>query len=103
MAYKREELSKCCLFTLRQIGREIGVKSPTSLTKNALIEQIIKVDNGEIKPYFSKVGRKHLNDEYDKIIEKKNDREEFLLELEKLTLEYREKITKLYNKYALDK
>jgi len=93
------------MFTLRQIGRDLGVRCPTSLKKADLIEQIILVEKGKILPHYSKVGRKLLNDEYEKIEVPKrdinNDREKFLLELEKLTLEYKEKIERLYKKYAL--
>ncbi len=112
MLYIKEDLAKCCLSALRQIGRELGVKSPTSLTKNSLIDEIIKVENGLVNPHFTKVGRKCLNIEYGKqenqdnrkeLSLKKSKEKEFLLELDKLTSEYKQRIIKLYNKYALDK
>ena len=52
-----ETLSKLDLHSLRKIGREIGVKAPTTLYKKELIAEIIKIKNGEKQPYVSKKGR----------------------------------------------
>ena len=41
------------IFELRNIGREKGVKLPTTLKKKDLIEQIIKLELGEISPYVN--------------------------------------------------
>ncbi len=53
----REELKSKPLYELRIIGRQTGVNNPTSKTKSDLIESILKVDSGEIPPYFTKNGR----------------------------------------------
>lgn len=47
------------IYELRNIAREKGVKLPTTLRKKDLIDEIIKLDKGIIKPYFrtSKQGR----------------------------------------------
>lgn len=45
-----EELEKVNLFVLRQIGRVIGVKAPAGKTKDVLIQEIIAIQKGELKP-----------------------------------------------------
>ena len=57
MEYTKEFLAEINIHYLRRLGKSIGVKSPTSLTKTKLIEQIIGVSKGEIAPCFSKKGR----------------------------------------------
>ncbi len=58
MEYKRELLSQINIHSLRTIGRDIGVKAPTVLTKTVLIDEIIKIQSGEKKPCVpSKTGR----------------------------------------------
>ena len=46
------------IFELRMIAREKGVRCPTTLNKPQLIEQLAKVENGEIAPYFKQSGGK---------------------------------------------
>ncbi len=48
----KEELMKIYLPYLRAIGRKMGVKSPASLNKEELVENILKIHNGEIEPVF---------------------------------------------------
>ena len=48
----REELLKLYLPYLRAIGRKIGVKSPASLKKEELVDNILKINSGEIAPEF---------------------------------------------------
>ena len=50
---------------LRVIGRSLGVKAPTQLTKSELIEKIIALENGEEKPYFSRKGRPHYKIDFE--------------------------------------
>ncbi len=47
------------IYELRNIARDKGVKSPTLLNKNALITQIMEIDNGSFEPTFrtTKQGR----------------------------------------------
>lgn len=54
-----EDLTRSSVHKVREIARNIGVKSPTLLTKQKLIEQILKIHNHEIEPSFNKrrVGR----------------------------------------------
>lgn len=39
------------LYELRTLGREKGVKAPTTFKRRELIEQIINIDNGIFSPY----------------------------------------------------
>ncbi len=48
--FSREELNKLKLSILREIGREIGVKSPTSLSKARLVEEILLIQDGKVTP-----------------------------------------------------
>lgn len=45
--YTREELMKLGIYELRQVGRQVGVPSPTSLKKNDLIDYILSIVYGE--------------------------------------------------------
>ena len=54
------DFSKLNLYELRTIARELGVRSPSSLTKAKLIEQIQKSFQKDFKPYFTTKGRKPL-------------------------------------------
>lgn len=56
--YTKEQLKCMHLHDIRTIGRNIGVKSPTSKTKTELIDKILAVQNGKEKPCFSRVGRR---------------------------------------------
>ena len=58
MEYKKEFLAQINLHSLRVMARDIGVKSPTALTKSVLIDEIIKIQSGVKKPYVpNKRGR----------------------------------------------
>ena len=50
MEYSLEQLQQINLHSLRVIARDIGVRAPTALTKNALINEIIKIQSGVKKP-----------------------------------------------------
>ena len=60
MQYTKEELTEFNLYSLRELGREIGVKAPTSLKKAELIENILNVQSGKTPPYVTKKGRPAL-------------------------------------------
>ena len=69
MKFSREELDKINIYALRNVAREVGVKSPTSLTKQVLIEEILQIQSGAKQPVVqSKRGRPIKNS-----IENKND------------------------------
>lgn len=57
----REKLIEYDICTLRILGAKIGVKSPTTLNKHDLINDIIEIDSGELEPCFSKFGRPSKN------------------------------------------
>ena len=58
MKFNREELDKINIYALRNVAREVGVKSPTSLTKQVLIEEILLIQSGAKQPVVqSKRGR----------------------------------------------
>ncbi len=46
-----DELMKQHFNILRDLGREIGVKSPTSKNKEELITEILAIQNGELEPH----------------------------------------------------
>lgn len=76
-----EELLQKPLYELRLIGREIGVKSPTSLTKKELVEKIIEIKKGKQKPVFSKKGRpSYIVCDMDKLNKKVLDKIDKILE-----------------------
>ncbi len=55
--FSRKKLEEQSLAVLREVGREIGVKSPTSMSKHQLINDIIAIQSGELQPVEqSKVG-----------------------------------------------
>ena len=45
-----EKLQKLGIFELRAIGREIGVKSPTTYKRDELIKNIENIEKGIIEP-----------------------------------------------------
>ena len=48
--FTKEELESMSLAVLRAIGREIGVKAPASLKKERLIEDIMAIQAGTLRP-----------------------------------------------------
>jgi len=60
MQYTKEQLNEFNLYSLRELGRSLGVKAPSSLRKDQLIEQILGVLSGKIEPTFSMRGRPKL-------------------------------------------
>ena len=58
MTYSIEQLYEANVYSLRAIARTLGVKSPTTLTKKALINEILQIESGEKQPCIpSKRGR----------------------------------------------
>lgn len=104
---KREELEKFSLFSLRDLGRKIGVKRSSALSKKALIDEILSVESGIKKPYFNNKGRPaktfnsiNLQEVYQKAIEKaeylKYKREEKENTLKKI-YDTKRKVDELFN------
>ena len=60
MKYTWDNLENLLIYTLREIGREVGVKSPSSKKKYDLIQEIINIQNGTTAPYFTNLGRPTL-------------------------------------------
>ncbi|MBQ8761851.1 MAG: Rho termination factor N-terminal domain-containing protein [Clostridia bacterium] len=52
--FDEKNLQQMGIFQLRTIAREVGVHLPTTLKKQELIEQILKVARGEVKPFVPK-------------------------------------------------
>ena len=56
----KETLNKKSIYELRMIGRDLGVKSPTALKKQQLIDSILERNLNLIEPHSSKRGRPPL-------------------------------------------
>ncbi len=50
---EEKDLMAAGIFELRKIGRDIGVKSPTSKDKNQLVGDILDIVNGRSEPYVA--------------------------------------------------
>ena len=59
MIYTEDNIRELTIYKLRDIARNIGVKAPTTKKRDELIEEILKIQNGELMPYnpTKKVGR----------------------------------------------
>ena len=78
MQYDVFQLYEMDIHTLRNIAREVGVKSPTTLTKKALIDEILQIESGNKQPCMpTKKGRPPKNNganqklENEKIVDEK--------------------------------
>lgn len=61
------QLYEMNIHVLRNIAREVGVKSPTTLTKKALIDEILQIESGNKQPCIpTKKGRPPKNDNANK-------------------------------------
>ena len=58
IARERLELQKLSVHILRAMGRERGVRTPTTKRKAEIIEEIIAIKYMGKEPYFSPYGRK---------------------------------------------
>ena len=63
MAYTYKELQGKTIHAVRVIGKEIGVKSPSTLKKQELIDRILDIQSGKVMPKFSSSGRPRLGSE----------------------------------------
>lgn len=52
-----DELYKLTVHELRVRARALGVKSPTTKRQKELIDEILKIQSGELEPYTTKMGR----------------------------------------------
>ena len=72
MGFDKEQLQKLSVYDLRNVAREIGVKAPTTLTKQALIEEILQIESGKKQPSApTKRGRpikNYIDNNADKIL-----------------------------------
>lgn len=57
----RESLFSLSIYQLRNKARDMGVKSPTAKRQQQLIEEILKIQNGEMSAYKSNMGRPPKN------------------------------------------
>ena len=58
MEFTKENLKEINVYSLRSLARQIGVKSPSTLNKQKLIDEIIEINNGSKTPNATKkVGR----------------------------------------------
>ena len=59
MIYTQDNIRELTIHKLREIARNIGVKAPTTKKRDELIDEILKIQNGELMPYnpTKKVGR----------------------------------------------
>ncbi len=78
--FTKEQLDEMNLYVLREIGREIGVKTPTSLKKDKLVNDIIAIQENKLVPVApTKIGappkKMDLSEFYVK--EKKSDEEPY--------------------------
>ena len=60
---KNAELYVKNVADLRCMGRAMGVKSPTTMSKQELIQSIWQIYCGELEPYYTNMGRPPLNKE----------------------------------------
>ena len=50
MKYTKEQLYQINVYALRNLAREVGVKAPTTLNKQALMDAIIQIESGKKQP-----------------------------------------------------
>jgi len=54
---KKEELCKKSIHQLRAVARQRGVKCPSALKKQQLIDSLLQIEAGQLEPYFTNMGR----------------------------------------------
>ena len=89
----KNNLFQKSLHELRVIGRQLGVKSVTTLKKKELIENMLDISAGKKLPYFTKHGRKP----YHYISEKRNITEEKIQLIDKILTKAKKEILDLLN------
>ncbi len=90
----KEFLEKQSIHYLRTYARQIGVKKSTTYRKFDLIEQILNVLEGKIKPHFSCAGRPPLN---------YNEIEEYVKELDLVLQKFRQELILFLINNAINK
>ncbi len=60
MEFNESNLNNLSLISLRDIGKSIGVRAPTALTKKKLVSAILDVHEERVKPFYTKRGRPNL-------------------------------------------
>ena len=58
---KREELEKLSIYELRARGRNVGVKAVTTKKQNVIIDEILRIESGELEPVKNNMGRPPKN------------------------------------------
>lgn len=73
MEFTKENLKEINVYSLRSLARQIGVKSPSTLNKQKLIDEIIEINNGSKTPNATrKAGRPAKSfANFDNIVDKK--------------------------------
>lgn len=98
MKYDRNELKNKNVHSLRIIARKIGVKSPTTLKKEQLIEQIGLISDGKISPYFSNRGRPSLSEISEQKSKEKQSLKEKQKQLNALFSEMKKRVNEIITK-----
>ena len=57
MNYTKEQLEDYTIHDLRLIGRSIGVRAPSAMVKKDLVQAILSVQDGCVKPHLTSRGR----------------------------------------------
>lgn len=97
MEYTKKQLEEFSIHDLRVIGRNVGVKAPTAMRKDQLIQAILSIKSGCGKPSFSGRGRPSLRilGDTQKVLPKANKLEQqvdlILDEIKKLIMSLAEK------------
>ena len=60
MQYTKEQLDQINIHALRNMAREVGVRAPTSLNKQTLIDEIMQIASGNKQAYWSTKGGRHV-------------------------------------------
>ena len=96
------QLENKSLHELRGIGRELGVKRPTNLTKQELILNILGILSGEITPFFTTKGRPAYKTSYVKVEKKLKPIQPLIEEIDDLLTKTRKDIIALLKSYFED-
>ncbi len=95
---KINQLEAYPMHIIRVLGRQMGVKSPTSKRTAEIIKEIREIFNGEKEPYYTVAGRKPKNI-YLSYKADENDVNFSKYKLNKVIEEYEETIKEIEEKY----
>lgn len=87
----RENLESMGYQNLRIYAKKIGVRCPTSLTKEKLIEKIREVESGKVEPHYTNRGRPRINN----FIENDYENNKYLEKIETEKAELKNKFLEL--------